>query len=303
MDGDGTQTPTPESAPDVAKPKRRWRKRIIAVIVLAGIALFLVKTGGYFDEHYGYQQETAAILAQLTSGTEGATEAYEEASLLLRESRLLASFVDRAERMTKTLGAFQRVESVKDVEVNSSIRGKTVRVEYELRFSNNIVTPGEISYVLDTEGKERLLGYNIDVPMMLAGKAELIGAETKRIVAPVKVRNLLIEILEDTAKGQGDAIYEKASPPFKESSSKSQYQKTLAGISKELGLFQHVLEFIKSDHNAGKTRAKLTAILQYDKARTTGTFEFIRVENEDDWRLLRFKVLIPAPLLPERPTP
>ncbi len=285
-----------------AKPKVRWKKRILTVVVLAGIVLFLMRTSGYFDEHYGYQQETAKILRQLTSGTEGATKAYEESSLLLRESRLLASFVDRAERLTKTLGAFQAVESVEDVEIHNSIRGKTVRVEYELRFSNGIVTPGEMSYVLDNKGKERLLGYSIRVPMMLAGKVQLIDAETKRIVAPAEVRNLLIEILEDTAKGLGDAIYDQASPPFKESSSKSQFQKTLAGIRKELGLYQHVLEFTKSDHNAGKTRAKLTAILQYEKARTTGTFEFIRVENEEEWRLLRFKVLIPAPLLPERPT-
>lgn len=285
-----------------AKPKGRWTKRIITLVVLAGIALFLVRTSGYFDEVYGYQQETSHILRQLTSGTEGATEAYEESSLLLRESRLLASFVDRAERLTKTLGAFQGIESVEDVEVHKSIRGKTVRVEYELRFSH-IVTPGEVSYVIDNDGKERLLGYDISVPMMLAGKAELIDAETKRIVAPAKVRTLLISILEDTAKGLGDSIYEEASPPFQESSSKLQFQQTLEGINKELGLFLHNVEFTKSDHNAGKTRAKLTAILQYEKARTTGTFEFIRVENEEAWRLLRFKVLIPAPLLPKPAMP
>ena len=286
-----------------AKPKGRWTKRIITLVVLAGIALFLVRTSGYFDEVYGYQQETSQILRQLTSGTDGATDAYEESSLLLRESRLLASFVDRAERLTKTLGAFQGIESVEDVEVHKSIRGKTVRVEYELRFSHGIVTPGEVSYVIDNDGKERLLGYDISVPMMLAGKAELIDAETKRIVAPVKVRTLLVSILEDTAKGLGDSIYEEASPPFQESSSKLQFQQTLEGINKELGLFLHNVEFTKSDHNAGKTRAKLTAILQYEKARTTGTFEFIRVENEEAWRLLRFKVLIPAPLLPTSATP
>ncbi len=285
-----------------AKPKGRWTKRIITLVVLAGIALFLVRTSGYFDEVYGYQQETSQILRQLTSGTDGATDAYEESSLLLRESRLLASFVDRAERLTKTLGAFQGIESVEDVEVHKSIRGKTVRVEYELRFSH-VVTRGEVSYVIDNDGKERLLGYDISVPMMLAGKAELIDAETKRIVAPVKVRTLLVSILEDTAKGLGDSIYEEASPPFQESSSKLQFQQTLEGINKELGPFLHNVEFTKSDHNAGKTRAKLTAILQYEKARTTGTFEFIRVENEEAWRLLRFKVLIPAPLLPQAVTP
>ncbi len=281
-----------------AKPKRRWRKRIIAVVVLAGIALFLFLNGSYFDEHYGYQKESAKIFKQLTSGTDGATAVYEESSILLQESRLLASEIDRAERMTKTLGAFQGIESVEEIEVHDSIRGKTVRVEYELRFANGIVTPGEISYLLDADGKERLLAYDVRVPMMLAGKVELIDAETKRIVAPAKVRALLVSILEDTAAGKGDAIYNQASPPFQESSSKSQFQNTLTGLVKDLGLFQHVVEYTKSDHNAGKTRAKLTAILQYEKARTTGTFEFIRVENEEAWQLLRFKVLIPAPLLP-----
>ena len=284
-----------------AKPGRRWRKRIIAVLVLAGIGFFLAHNGGYFDEHYGFQKETESVLRQLTSGTEGATLAYEESSVLLQESRLLASFLDRAERLTKTLGAFQEIESVDEIEVHNSIRGKTARVEYELRFGSGIITPGEFSYLRDIEGTYRLLGYSIRVPTRLAGKVELIDSETKRIVAPAEVRALLASILKDTAKGLGDQIHESASPPFRESSSKLQFQKMLAGIDKELGLFQHILEFTKSDHNAGKTRAKLTAILQYEKARTSGTFEFIRVENEQEWRLLRFKVLIPAPLLPTQP--
>lgn len=284
-----------------ARPPRRWKKRITTLIVLAGITLFLLEYRGFFDEHYGYQKESTAILKLLTSGEDGATKVYEESSVLLRESRLLASEVDRAERLTKTLGPFQEIESVEDIEINNTLRGKTVRVEYELRFAHDLVTPGELSYLLDEDGKPELLGYSIKVPMMLAGKVELIDAETKRIVAPLEVRQLLASILQDTARGLGDKIHEEASPPFRESSSKVQFQKMLAGLDKGLGSFQHILEFTKSDHNAGKTRAKLTAILQYEKARTTGTFEFIRVENEEEWRLLRFKVLIPAPLLPTRP--
>lgn len=283
-----------------AKPGRRWKKRILTVLVLAGIALFLANNRGYFETQYGFQEETTKILGQLTGGAERATIVYEESSVPLRESRLLASEIDRAERLTKTLGRFHEIDSVEDVEMHDTIRGKTARIQYELRFANDITTPGSLSYLRDKGGEWRLLGYSIQVPMMLAAKVESIDSETKRIVAPAQVRKLLVTILEDTAKGLGDAIHEKASPPFQESSSKVQFQKMLALINKELGAFQHVLEFTKSDHNASKTRAKLTAILQYEKRRTTGTFEFIKIENEDEWRLLRFKVLIPEPLLPAR---
>ncbi|MCP4447671.1 MAG: hypothetical protein GY811_20395 [Myxococcales bacterium] len=278
-------------------------KRLVTLLILVGIGLLLAKNGGYFEEHYGFQKESAHILRLLTSGTEGAKEAYEGSSILLRESRLLSSDVDKAERLTKTLGAFQKIESVEEIEVHNSIHGKTARIVYELRFGNGIVTPGELSFLRGGDGKWRLLGYDIRVPMMLRSRVLLINSETKRIVAPAKVRRLLVTILEDTVRGLGDKIYEEASPPFRESSSKVQFQKTLAGIDEELGAFEHVLEFTKSDHNAGKTRAKLTAILQYENARTTGTFEFIKVENEQEWRLLRFKVTIPAPLLPAQAQP
>ena len=272
------------------------------MIVVVGVVLMITWQRGYFDYHYGYRDETNAILKQLTGGEATAAEAYENSSIPLRESRLLASFLDEADQLTKTLGAFDRIVSVAEVETLNSIRGKTARVEYKLKFVGGIVTTGELSFLRDkgNEHQWRLLGYSIRAPVELADQVESAHSDVQRLTAPPEVRKLLVTILEDTAKGLGDEVRAQASPPFRESSSEIQFRKMLEGVNKELGAFQHVLEFTKSDHNSGKTRAKLTAILQYEKARTTGTFEFIKVENEEQWRLLQFKVLIPEPLLPSR---
>ena len=67
---------------------------------------------------------------------------------------------------------------------------------------------------------------------------------------------------------------------------------------KELGEFERRLAILSSGQNAGKNRAKVSVLLQYSKAKTTGTFEFIKVSGV--WRLLIFKVAIPEPLLPAR---
>ncbi len=297
---------TPKKASRANKARRGWKTWVISMIVVVGVVLMITWQRGYFDYHYGYRDETNSILKQLTDGEKSATEAYENSSVLLRESRLLASFVDEADQLTKILGTFDRIVSVTEVEMLNSIRGKTARVEYELRFASGIVTSGELSFLRDREGDKdeerqwRLLGYSIRAPAALADQVESAHSDIERLMAPPEVRKLLVAILEDTAKGLGDEVRAQASPPFRESSSEVQFRKMLEGVEKELGAFQHVLEFTKSDHNAGKTRAKLTAILQYEKARTTGTFEFIKVENEEQWRLLQFKVLIPEPLLPSR---
>jgi len=278
--------------------RRWWWKWGLVAVLAASITLLIAWQRGVFAHPYEFRVESARLLTLLGGGEEKATEAYETASLTFQESRLSTTFVDRAERLTATLGHFEKIESFDGVELHNSLRGKTARVEYELRFSSGIVTHGAISYLQDKSGAWLLLGYSIRVPMMLADKVESIDSQTKRLVAPAEVRELLKLILASTAKGAGDEIFDNASLPFRESSSKVQFQKMLAGVTKELGAFQHVLEFTKSDHNASKTRAKMTAILQYEKARTTGTFEFIKVENEGAWRLLRFKVLIPEPLIP-----
>lgn len=280
------------------KTKRRWWALI--TLLLASLVVATLWQQGVFDgERHEFRKESSEILTALTSGPDRATEAYEAASFAFRETSLLASFVDRADRLTQTLGTFERIENVDEIETLDTIRGKTARIEYELKFADAVVTRGELSYLQGHDGIWRLLGFRISVPIMMKNKVVKIDSQYERIKAPLEVERLVDQTLDDIAQGKGAEVRANASPPFQESTSEQAFATLLRGLDRELGPFQRRLAILSSGQNAAKSRAQVFALLQYEQAKTTGKLEFIKVDGA--WRLLHFKVVIPETPFPARP--
>ncbi len=285
------------SSQQATRRSKRWRKWAIAALVIGGLCLALAWRLGYFVHNPEFRAETETILRELTGGEASATAAYDDGSFPFRETALVESFVDRADRLTKTLGTFEGIVSVEETEMLNTVRGHTARVAYELKFSL-VQTPGELSYLRGSDGVWRLLGFSIRVPSLLEEKVKKIDSEYERIKAPDEVLHLVDATLSDISAGKAVEVRNQASPPFRESKSEDEFLAMLARHDKELGRFQRRLAILKSGQNAAKNRATVSVLLQYEKNKTTGTFEYMKVDEV--WRLLIFKVEIPEPLLKPR---
>jgi hypothetical protein len=107
--------------------------------------------------------------------------------------------------------------------------------------------------------------------------------------------------LQGVREGRADEVHEGASPVFKGSVTLDEFKGVLQSHRAELGNFVRVLGIITSAQSPDRNRARVQALLEYEKGKTTGTFEFMRIASS--WRLLSFKVVIPFgdPGPPQRP--
>lgn len=271
-----------------------------------GLALGAAWSWGAFSVQYDFRKESSEVLLSLTSGERAAVDAYNESSFLFQEASLLTSFVDRVDRLTQVLGKFEEIESVGEVETLNSIRGKTARIVYLVRFRNEktaetVSTPVEVSYLQSGSesadaGEWLLLGFKVSVPKELESRVKMIESEYDRIKAPPEVVDLIDQTLVAIAGGKGAEVREAASPPFKESTTAAGFATTLERYEKELGPYKRRLTIHSSGQNAAKDRARVHVLLQFEKAKTSGNFEFIK--RDGVWRLLHLKIVIPEPLFP-----
>ncbi len=277
--------------------KRRWPWWMLWGLLLSGLVLSVLAYRGYFEYKNGFSRESGAILIALTGGAESASEVYEAASFSLQETGGVDSFVDRADRITKTLGIFQAIEDVEKIETTGSIRGKTVRVEYTLRFEL-ATTWAEFSYLRNKEKEWQLLGFEIMIPKDLQDKGTEIDSEIERLKAPKRVTTLVEEILVDISEGRSEEVHARSAEPFRKSKTSESFRKLTSRFVDELGPFENIFKVVETGQNQDKDRAHLILLLQFEKAKTRGTFKFVKRRKK--WLLLYFKVEIPEPLLPAR---
>ena len=110
--------------------------------------------------------------------------------------------------------------------------------------------------------------------------------------APPRGRSTLVRpILQDVREGRTERGARAASPVFKGSVSLEAFKAVLQSHRAELGNFVRVLGIISSAQSPDRDRARVQAVLEYERGKTTGTFEFMRLDAA--WRLLGFKVVIP----------
>ena len=290
--------PTATTVP--AAPERGGRRRlkislVLLLLVGSGIAAyFLLRETKTSTE---FRLKVEAVFKELNAGH--AEAVYDDASFRFKQTLLVDKFVDMVDQMQQTLGKWVAVSEVIDVDRAATVAGMTARVQLELEFAE-ATTLGEMSFHRDKKGEWRLLGMSVQVPEELQHKADLTERDYKRLKAPDEVIEQFNQILDAVREGKAAAIHERASPSFREQRSVESFQHLLDSHRSEMGDFVRVLAVISSAQNANKDRARVHALLQYEKAKTTGTFEFMRVGPE--WKLYGFKVVVPEPFVPADPS-
>lgn len=292
--------PTATTVP--AAPERGGRRRLkisLVLLLLVGsgtAAYFLLRETKTSTE---FRLKVEQVFKKLNEGDKAAEEVYEGASFRFKQTLLVDKFVDMVDQMRQTLGKWVAVTEVIDVDRAATVAGMTARVQLELEFEQ-ATTFGEMSFHRDKKGEWRLLGMSVQIPAELEHRADLAERDYKRLKAPDEVIEQFNQILDAVRENKAAAIHERASPSFREQRSVESFQHLLDSHRSEMGDFVRVLAVISSAQNANKDRARVHALLQYEKAKTTGTFEFMRVGPE--WKLYGFKVVVPEPFVPADPS-
>jgi hypothetical protein len=254
------------------------------------VALVVVLSGEYQQERE-LRATAERVLIELRDGE--AEKVYEASSPHFQQTLLVDKFVDLVKRMNATLGRFERVKDVIDIDLAASIAGMTGRAELELEFENGTTT-GHFSLHRADDGEWRLLGFGVDIPSDLETKAAALEAQEERLRAPDEVIDLVHSILEGVREGRAAEVHEGASPAFKGAVTVEEFKGVVLSDQAGLGNFLRVLAIVSSAMSPNRDRARVQALLEYEKAKTTGTFEFMRVHGA--WRLLSFKIIRgPAP--------
>lgn len=292
--------PTATTVP--AAPERGGRRRlkvslVLLLLVASGIgAWFLLRETSTSTE---WRLRVEKVFKELDKGGKAVEDVYEKASFRFKQTLLVDKFVDMVDQMRVTLGKFKKVADVIDVDRAATVAGLTARIELELEFEH-ATTLGEMSFHRDRKGVWKLLGLSVQIPPGRQHAADVAERDYKRLKAPDEVIEEFNQILDLVREGKAAAIHERASPSFRESRTVESFQHLLDAHRAEMGNLVRVLAVISSAQNANKDRARVHALLQHEKAKTTGTFEFMRVGP--DWKLFGFKVVVPEPLLPPDPS-
>jgi hypothetical protein len=295
-----------------------WRA-VIVTLVLMGVAVGAMAGFGVFQETRSFRPEIRVVLTKLTDGR--AEELYDEGtSRAFRETVLKDKFLAMSDQVRKTLGAFEQLGEVQDVDINDGETGRTSRVSIELEFEHGR-TRGELSFH-QRRGQKGwlLLGISIAIPDDLLDKAAALRMQYDEIKAPAEVIDKVTEILGQIRDGSAGAVHEGASEPFKKTLTGAEFREKVAGLRADLGPFVRVLAIISSAQNADKNKAKVSALIEFERDKTTGTFGFVKApsgarnktrsgtpseidggeDGETEWMLSYFKIDIPEIDLPSR---
>ena len=271
-------------------PGRRRRVALALVLLVLGVAAVagVVFLSGDYRQERLFKKRAEAVMELLRDGK--AQQVYDEASSRFQQTLLIDKFVDLVDRMNGTLGPFVRAGEVTDIDRAASVAGMIAGIQLELQFDSG-ETMGKLSFHRGPDGVWRLLGLSVEIPPELEKKASALESQEERVRAPKEVETLVQTILQDVREGRADQVHEGASPVFKGSVTLEEFKGVLQSHRAELGNFVRVLGIISSAQSPDRDRARVQAVLEYERGKTTGTFEFMRLDAA--WRLLGFKVVIP----------
>lgn len=300
------------------------RRRIIIQSVIVALVLttawigVLVGLQMLKSSTYHFRAETENVLVSIRDGRAG--DVYDDASQRFRDTMTLETFEDLTTRINQKLGPFKKLLATYDPVINKGPQGKTGYVTVSLEFEK-CKTTGSFSYQ-QVDGKWLLLGLDIEIPEVLgaeegAGKPNYEFQQARK-EAPAEVLALIEDILNKIEDGKAGEVYDQASEKFKEAvHTKQRFLDLVAAERKQLGHFYRILYITHSWSNREnlQNKANVVCVLEYRKgepgaptepgeaAATTKTearFEFDRTEG-GPWRLLKFKVVLPEPVVPRIP--
>jgi hypothetical protein len=281
---------------------------ILVSLIAAGAVAAVLLAPGTRREEPRFVDPATGILRRLVPETgqtglaDVAAAVYDEGSFTLRESVPRDKFIAMIDRVNQTLGAFKRVVKVLREDQVTSIGGDVVRVDLEVEFARARTTSSISFHRREPTDRWLLLGVRIDIPPDLLSQAEELAAkEAAHLAAPVELEGRVRELLTRIADGKAGAVYEQAAPSFQHKIPRKSFNRLLDDQNQVLGKFVRVIRFTSSEQDVDQSRARLYGLLEYEKQRTTGTFEFVReVEGSGKrrrvgWKLLSYQVLVPEP--------
>jgi hypothetical protein len=284
------------AAPGAPAPRRGRRLRgwlaTLAILAIVGAAAWLIVAR--LRKGYEYRAEATAVLTELASGDPARVRAvYDAASPRFKQTLIVDKLLDLADRMHGTFGGFRRVLDVTRVRSTRTVDGRAADVEVLVEFDRGRTT-GSLAFVREPDGATRLLGFAIEIPEgELEAKARALAAEQKRTAAPEVVVAAVEEILRHLQEGQLDAVRAGAAPAFRTSVSAEALADLTRGHAQELGGFVRLVKVVSSALSPAHDRARVQALLEYERRRTTATFDFQNVGG--GWQLLAFQVDVVAP--------
>jgi hypothetical protein len=232
------------------------------------------------------------ILVALRDGH--AREVYRNASIRFQEVVLEETFVEQMADMNRTLGEFEEISAVLDTEINRGPGGRTGRVDARLEYATG-ATKGSMAFRWEG-GKWKMLGIFVDVPKGVAPATE--AEREARVKGPAdELRAVAQQILEQSARGDIDTIWNQAALGFQQSIALPNFREIESDRRKVLGPFRRILDVTSARTNPSRTGASLQLLIEFEKATITGTFEFTKID--DTWKLTFFKLVLPLPRVPE----
>lgn len=233
-----------------------------------------------------------SLLVALRDGH--AAEVYRDASIRFQEVVREDSFVKDMEDMNRTLGPFREISAVLETEINRGPGGRTGRVDARLEYASGS-TKGSVTFRWEG-GRWKMLGIFVDVPKNVAPPTQ--EQREARVKGPEdELRAAAQQILEHSAKGEIDAIWNQAALGFQQSISLENFRQIEADRREVLGPFRRILHVTSARQNPSRTGASLQLLIEFEKATITGSFEFTRIA--DAWKLTFFKLVLPLPRVPE----
>jgi hypothetical protein len=291
------------------------RRAVITVLILAAAGMVVIFGSGVLETEVTFRQEVNEIVTGIADGR--AEQVYDAASPVFHQTTLRRRFLSLADQVRSTLGRFRGLGRVEVAERASTGSGKTARVVAAMKFEHGDTT-GEVSLLHD--GKSwRLLGLSIAIPASQRDRAAELRSDQGQVRAPDEAIDLLGEILQAMRDGKAGEVHDHASDPFKESISRQRFDELAHGQERELGKFVKILAIVDSAQNSAKSRVRIDALLEFERAKTTGTFELVKTPArarrvgrgrapeaadagaaaaETGWRLSLFKIVMPEPVAP-----
>lgn len=283
---------------------------IVLLAAVLAVAVTIVTAFGDDDAVPGLSESARGLIAAIAP--KGASEeeleaaagkVYDDASYLFRESILRDKFVLLAVDIQRTLGAFEEVVKVVDEEAVESVVGYAVRVDFVSRFER-ATARCSVSYHRKTADDEwRLLGVQVVIPEHLRGEG--VGRQHSPYTEPADpvLREEVLAVLEDVRDDDGALVYRRASAALRAKGDESAFLEKLAKQRAVLGKFVRVISWVRSGEDKSGRRARVYAVIEYEQASASGTFEFRLEQREGEqpsWVLDAYRVVPPEPVLPAR---
>ncbi len=279
------------------------KSALVAFVVIAAWIGALVWWQSRKGEGYSFRKEIQEVMEMIRDGHHA--ELYAQASPHLQNRMIEYRFIEKCTLVNNTLGSFRRILSTHDQGMTDEPTARTGFVEASLEFERASTTV-TLGFEWDPAASRwRLLSFHFDIPKNLRGQVPAPELVKPPREAPSEVVELTKKMLEEIRDGKAPEVYARAHGDFKKAIDLDRFLELIRKREREMGPYKQIIDFTKTGKNerGREKKAWVTAVIEYTRATTTGTFDFIDDDEDGIWQLSKFKIDIPPPTVPARPIP